>query len=192
MAPYLLGSRNGLHVIDLDKTVIALRRALTAVSLMAATGCSFLWVSPADSLKQRLVSGIAARAGVYFLEGRWVGGTLTNAIHSGQAAKFDYRLPDCIFVIDMHRNAPALNEAECAGIPTVGIADSDCDPGRLTYPIPGNDDGVYAINLYCQLMRLAILEGRRRGQVSNGGASAYEQDKSRVSRTGNHKSEIAT
>lgn len=162
MAQYILGSRNGMHIIDLDKTIVMLRRALTAVSSMAEDGCSFLWLGPGDPQKHRLLSNAAARAGAYCMDGRWIGGTLTNAIESGQAHKFDYRLPDCVFVVDMLRHSPALKEAETVGVPIVGIADSDCDPDLLTYPIPGNDDGVHAINLYCNLMRLAIQDGRRR------------------------------
>jgi ribosomal protein S2 len=164
-APYVLGSRNGMHIINLDQTVVMLRRALNAVSLMAENGCTFLWLGPGDPQKHRLVSKVAERAGSYSIEGRWIGGTLTNMIASGQAHKFDYRIPDCVFVIDMLRHAPALNEARNVGIPVVGIADTDCNPDLLTYPIPGNDDGVYAINIYCNLMRLAILDGRRRASM---------------------------
>jgi small subunit ribosomal protein S2 len=170
MAPYILGARNNMHIINLDRTIVLLRRALAAVSSMAEDGCSFLWLGPGDLQKHRLVTRAAARAGAYTIDGRWIGGTLTNAVESGQARKFDYRLPDCVFVIDMLRHAPALHEARTVGIPVVGIADSDCNPDLLTYPIPGNDDGVYAINLYCHLMRLAIADGRRRASVNTTGA----------------------
>jgi small subunit ribosomal protein S2 len=165
MAPYILGSRNGMHIINLDKTVVMLRRAMNAVSIMAENGCTFLWLGPGDPQKHRLVTNLAERAGSYSIEGRWIGGTLTNALASGQAQKFDYRIPDCVFVIDMLRNAPALNEARNVGIPIVGVADTDCNPDLLTYPIPGNDDGLYAINIYCSLIRLAILDGRRRASM---------------------------
>ncbi len=166
MAPYLLGSRNGMHVINLDKTVVMLRRALAAVSSMAEDGCSFLWLGPGDAQKSRIVANAAAEAGAYMLDGRWVGGTLTNSVESGQARKLDYRLPDCVFVVDMLRHTPALHEARSVGVPIVGIADSDCNPELLTYPIPGNDDGALAINLYCELMKHAILDGRRRAKTS--------------------------
>lgn len=163
MAPYILGERNGMHVIDLDKTVPLLRRALVAVSQMSASGCKFLWLGPQDVQKNRIVSKQANKAGAYTMEGkRWIGGTLTNSIESGQARKFNYRLPDCVFVIDTQRHMPALKEARLSGIPTIGIIDSDCNPDMVTYPIPGNDDGAHAIYLYCHLMRRAILAGRRR------------------------------
>lgn len=163
MAPYILGERNGMHVIDLDKTVPLLRRALVAASQMSAAGCKFLWLGPQDPQKNRIVTKQASRAGAYTIDGkRWIGGTLTNPIESGQAGRFNYRLPDCVFVVDTQRHLPALKEARLSGIPTIGVVDSDCNPQLVTYPIPGNDDGAHAIYLYCHLMRRAMLAGRRR------------------------------
>ena len=177
MAPYIMGERNGLHVIDLDKTVPLLRRALVAVTQISASGGSFLWLGPRDIQKSRIVRRQAQRSGSYMIEGRWIGGTLTNPIQSGQAAKFQYRLPDCVFVIDINRHQPALREAKLCDIPTIGIVDSDCDPNLVTYPIPGNDDGAHAIYLYCHLMRRAILAGRskRTGNTSNGLKNQQDQ-----------------
>jgi len=164
MAQYILGSRNGMHVIDLDKTAPLLRRALIAVSLMAEHDCTFLWLGPQDRQKCKILEKQAANAGAFTIDGaRWIGGTLTNPIKSNQAKRFNYRVPDCMFVVDTNRHMPALKEARLCGIPTVGIADSDCDPNMLTYPIPGNDDSAHAIFLYCSLMKHAILDGRRRG-----------------------------
>lgn len=163
MAPYILGERNGMHVIDLDKTVPLLRRALVATTQMAAAGSSFLWLGPRDVQKARIVRRQATRAGVHVIEGtRWIGGSLTNPVQSGQAAKFGYRLPDCVFVIDVVRHRPALREAKLRGIPVVAVVDTDCDPSLVTYPIPGNDDGAHAVYLYCQLMRRAIMVGRNK------------------------------
>lgn len=168
MAPYLLGHRNGMHIIDLDKTVPLLRRALTATSLMAEHDCTFLWLGPRDVQKSKIIEQNAIKAGAYTIDGaRWIGGTLTNPINSNQAKRFNYRVPDCLFVIDANRHKPALLEAKVVGIPTIGIADSDCDPSLLTYPIPGNDDNALAIYLYSALMRYAILDGRKRGRRLN-------------------------
>lgn len=153
-----------MHVIDLDKTVPLLSTALRAVSMMAEHDCTFLWLGPQDPQKAKLVEKQAKKAGAFTIDGaRWIGGTLTNPIKSNQAQRFNYRIPDCVFVIDTNRHMPALKEARLCGIPTIGIADSDCDPRMLTYPIPGNDDAAYAIFLYCSLMKHAILDGRARG-----------------------------
>lgn len=166
MAPYLLGHRNGMHVIDLDQTAPLLRRALIAVAGMAENGCTFLWLGPRDAQKAKLVEKQAQKAGAFTIGGaRWIGGTLTNPIKSNQAQRFNYRIPDCMFVVDVNRHMPALREANTCGIPTIGIVDSDCDPRLITYPIPGNDDAALSIYLYCSLMKHAILEGRRRGRM---------------------------
>lgn len=168
MAPFVLGYRNDMHIIDLDKTVPLLRRALTATSLMAENDCTFLWLGPRDVQKSKIIEKEARKAGAYTIDGaRWIGGTLTNPIKSNQAQRFNYRVPDCVFVIDTNRHSPALKEARLVGIPTIGIADSDCDPRMLTYPIPGNDDNALAIYLYCSLMKYAILDGRARGRRLN-------------------------
>lgn len=165
MARYVLGHRNDMHIIDLDKTVPLLRRALTATSLMAENDCTFLWLGPRDVQKCKIIEKEARKAGAFTIDGaRWIGGTLTNPIKSNQAQRFNYRVPDCVFVIDVNRHMPALKEARSVGIPTIGIADSDCDPSLLTYPIPGNDDNALAIYLYCSLMKLAIQDGRHRGR----------------------------
>lgn len=168
MAPYILGHRNGMSIINLDKTIPLLRRALTATSLMAENDCTFLWLGPRDVQKNKIVEREARKAGAYTIDGaRWIGGTLTNPIKSNQVQRFNYRVPDCVFVLDVPRHTPALNEARLVGIPTIGIVDSDCDPRMLTYPIPGNDDNALAIYLYCSLMKYAIQDGRARGRRLN-------------------------
>lgn len=168
MAPYVLGHRNGMSIINLDKTIPLLRRALTATSLMAENDCTFLWLGPKDVQKNKIVEREARKAGAFTIDGaRWIGGTLTNPIKSNQAQRFNYRIPDCVFVIDVPRHTPALKEARLVGIPTIGIVDSDCDPRMLTYPIPGNDDNALAIYLYCSLMKYAIQDGRARGRRLN-------------------------
>jgi small subunit ribosomal protein S2 len=51
-------------------------------------------------------------------------------------------------------------------IPTVGVVDSNCNPNLITYPIPGNDDSLPALQLYCSLFKEAILRGKnKRKQV---------------------------
>lgn len=189
MAPYLLGSRNGMHVIDLDKSEPLLRTALLAVSQMAENDCTFLWLGPQDLQKSKIVETQAKKAGAFTIGGaRWIGGTLTNPIKSNQAQRFNYRVPDCVFIVDCNRHKPALREARSCGIPTIGIVDSDCDPSMVTYPIPGNDDGALAVYLYCSLMKHAILDGRTRGRLLNRpslavpklGSSDRNRSKSRV------------
>jgi small subunit ribosomal protein S2 len=69
------------------------------------------------------------------------------------------RLPDAMFVIDVNREAIAIKEAHRLGIPIVAVVDSNCDPQLIDYAIPGNDDSLRAIQLYCARVADACAEG---------------------------------
>jgi small subunit ribosomal protein S2 len=66
-----------------------------------------------------------------------------------------------MFVIDSSRETIALLEARKMGVPIVAIVDTNGDPDNLTYPIPGNDDAVRAIELFAGKMAEAILDGKK-------------------------------
>jgi small subunit ribosomal protein S2 len=68
-------------------------------------------------------------------------------------------LPDIMFVIDTNKEDIAVAEAHKLGIPVVAILDSNSNPSGITFPIPGNDDALRAINIYCDLMARAVLDG---------------------------------
>ncbi|MGE4482157.1 30S ribosomal protein S2 [Acidocella sp.] len=68
-------------------------------------------------------------------------------------------LPDILFVIDTNKEKLAIEEANKLGIPVVAILDSNSDPAGVTYPIPGNDDAIRAITMYCDLVAGAVLDG---------------------------------
>ena len=68
-------------------------------------------------------------------------------------------LPDILFVIDTNKEEIAVQEANKLGIPVVAVVDSNCDPRKIRYPFPGNDDASRAINLYCDLAVAAVLDG---------------------------------
>ena len=77
-------------------------------------------------------------------------------------------IPDLMFVIDTNKEAIAILEARKLGIPVVAILDTNCDPTGITYPIPGNDDAARALQLYCDLIADAVLDGLTEGQVAMG------------------------
>jgi small subunit ribosomal protein S2 len=68
-------------------------------------------------------------------------------------------LPDILFIIDTNKEKLAVEEANKLGIPVVAVLDSNSDPKGITYPIPGNDDAIRAITLYCDLIAGAVLDG---------------------------------
>jgi len=68
-------------------------------------------------------------------------------------------LPDILVIIDTTKEDIAINEANKLGIPVVGVIDSNADPDGITHPVPGNDDAIRAIGLYCDLMVGSVLDG---------------------------------
>jgi small subunit ribosomal protein S2 len=68
-------------------------------------------------------------------------------------------LPDVLFIIDTNKEDIAVQEANKLGIPVIAVVDSNSDPDGIAYPIPGNDDALRAIDLYCDLISAAVLDG---------------------------------
>ncbi len=207
MAPYIFGSRNNIHIMDLAQTVPMLQQALQVVSDTVAEGGRVLFVGTKRQASQ-IIAESATRSAQYYVNARWLGGMLTNwntisnsikrlrqvdEILSGDEAQHltkKERLtltresnklvralggikdmggtPDLLFVIDTNKEAIAVQEATKLGIPVVAVLDSNCDPAPVTYPIPGNDDAARAINLYCELIAKAAIDGIERQQGKMG------------------------
>ncbi len=207
MAKYIFGTRNNIHIIDLAQTVPLLHRALEAVSDIVAKGGRVLFVGTKRQAADA-VADAAKRSAQYFVNSRWLGGTLTNwktisnsiarlkkieEMLSSEAAggytkkerltlarekeKLERSLggirdmggvPDLVFVIDTNKEDIAIKEARRLGIPVAAIVDTNSDPDGIAYPIPGNDDAGRAINLYCDLMSKAVIDGISRAQGAAG------------------------
>lgn len=67
--------------------------------------------------------------------------------------------PDAIFIIDVNKEDIAVKEANKLGIPVFAILDSNSEPEGVDYIVPGNDDALRAIDLYCSLFSDAVLDG---------------------------------
>jgi len=77
-------------------------------------------------------------------------------------------LPDILFVIDTNKEAIAVSEANTLRIPVVAILDSNSSPDGIAYPIPGNDDAMRAIQLYCDLVSASVLDGLQAELAASG------------------------
>jgi small subunit ribosomal protein S2 len=77
-------------------------------------------------------------------------------------------LPDILVVIDTNKEAIAVQEAVKLGIAVVAVVDSNSDPTGITYPIPGNDDAMRAIDLYCELFTASVLDGLQQEMIAAG------------------------
>ncbi|GER81486.1 30S ribosomal protein S2 [Thermogemmatispora aurantia] len=71
------------------------------------------------------------------------------------------RLPGAVFIIDTRKEHTAVLEARRLEIPIVALADTNCDPDEIDYPIPANDDAIRAVRLLCSKIADAVIEGRR-------------------------------
>jgi small subunit ribosomal protein S2 len=197
MAPYLYGVRNQVHIIDLQQTQPLLERALREVRGIVANGGRVLFVGTKRAAAE-LVAESARRCGQYYVNHRWLGGTLTNwktitgsikrlrqteELLAGDTAGLTKKevleitrdrdalekalggikdmggLPDILFIIDTNKEKLAVEEANKLGIPVIAVIDSNSDPKGINFPIPGNDDAIRAIALYCDLIAGAVLDG---------------------------------
>lgn len=70
------------------------------------------------------------------------------------------RAPDLLFVVDAVKERIAIKEARRLGIPVIAPLDTNCDPDVIDYPIPGNDDAIRSIQLFCREVAAAINEGK--------------------------------
>ncbi len=81
-------------------------------------------------------------------------------------------VPDVIFILDVGYEKNAISEAKKLGIPVVGIVDSNNSPDKIDYIIPGNDDSIRAVKLYCESVSAAVMEAK----AANLGLSAKVDD----------------
>jgi small subunit ribosomal protein S2 len=69
------------------------------------------------------------------------------------------KLPSAVFIIDVSKEEIAVSEARRLGIPIVAVVDSNCNPQDIDFVVPGNDDAIRALDLYCKLVAAACTEG---------------------------------
>jgi len=81
-------------------------------------------------------------------------------LHTLGGIKSMRKLPDALFVIDTIKEDIAVREANKLGIPVVAVVDTNCDPDMIDYRIPGNDDAIRAIRLFCAAVADAVIEGK--------------------------------
>ena len=211
MKPFIYGSRNGIHILDLQQTVPLLSRALDFIRSTVANGGRVLLVGTKHQASE-YVADAAKRCGQYYVNHRWLGGMLTNwrtISHSikrlrqledilaeggkGLTKKETLNLtrerdkleralggikdmgglPDVMVIIDTNKEHLAIKEARKLNIPVVAVLDSNSEPKGIDYPIPGNDDAIRAINLYCDLIADAVLDGIQ-AELSASGADLGE------------------
>ena len=155
MAEYIFTQRNGIHIVDLQKTVKKFEEAYNFVAELAAEGGTILFVGTkkqaADTVRDE-----AQRCGMYYTNVRWPGGMLTNFQTIRKSIK---RLKE-LEKMQLDGTFDLLPKKEVAkklGIPVVAIVDTNCDPDDADYIIPGNDDAIRAIKLIAGALADAVI-----------------------------------
>lgn len=199
MKPFIFMKRNGIHIIDLAKTLVRLEKARDAIADTVRRGELILFVCTKKQGRQ-IVKEEAERCGMLYVTERWLGGTLTNLrtirqsvrrleeiermaedgtyelISKKERLQLDRekaklskvldgirnmnKLPGMVFILDTRKEKIALSEANKLGIPVVGICDTNSDPEKLEYPIPGNDDAIRSIKFFASYVADTVLEAK--------------------------------
>jgi len=215
MQRFIFGQRNGIYIIDLKKTMRQLSRAYICVRDAVAADGNVLFVGTKKQAQESIAQE-AQRCGMFYVNSRWLGGTLTNwqTIRQSirnlqrleeqdaageleqqfkkkevirlrkQIAKLDANLrgikdmpglPEVVFVIDAKKESIAVREAQRLGIPCIAVVDTNSDPDVVPIPVPGNDDAIRAIHLFCSVVAEAVMDGRMRaGKVETEQAQGPE------------------
>ena len=199
MSPYIFGSRNKLHIINLEKSLPMAKEAFNFIKDVVADGGKILFVGTKRAARESIKSE-AKSCDMPYVNHRWLGGMLTNyktikqsikrlknleqmAEEGGfegltkkeilgltrETEKLEKSLggikdmgsvPDALFVIDVNYEEIAILEAKKLGIPVVAVVDSNCSPDLIDFVIPGNDDAIKAISLYCSCASDAVMKGK--------------------------------
>src|SRR6516162_9554222 len=138
MKEYIFGERNGIYIIDLQKTLKKSVKRLKELDEMATDGrYELLPKKEVIKLERERKHLQANLSGIKNLN----------------------KLPDAVFVIDSNKEQIAVREARKLGIPVVAVVDTNCDPSEVDYVIPGNDDALRAIRLFTSKISESIAEG---------------------------------
>jgi len=185
MKPYIFGARNGIYIIDLQKTVSMFKNAYDFVRDQVAQGKSVLFVGTKKQAREAIYEE-ANRSEMYYVHNRWLGGMLTNfQTIKKSILRLNYlndiindesinlfpkkeRLKLAKERVKLDNNlggkneAIAVREGQRLNIPIVAIVDTNCDPDEVDYLIPGNDDAIRSIRLLTERIADACIEGRAR------------------------------
>ncbi len=197
MAPYIFMEKNGIHIIDLHKTLGCIDEATEALKAVVRSGRKVMFVATKKQAKE-VVETAAQKLKMPYVTERWLGGMLTNFATIRKSLKKMQgmeklmkeeaylnlakrerlmitrekdklekvlggiadlnRLPAALFVVDIKREHIAIAEAHKLNIPVFGIVDTNSDPNKIDYPIPGNDDAFKSIQLLTSYIGGALEE----------------------------------
>ena len=210
---YIFDHRQGVSIVDLEKTYELLGKACEFITNHVADGKNILLVGTKRQA-QDIVREAATATGMPYAVNRWLGGTLTNfetikrsmakykkwqqMDTSGELAKLPKKeeskirremarmqrnfdgitempeIPAAMYVVDINHEDIAVAEGARCGIPVIALVDTNSDPTKVTFPIPGNDDAVKSVRIVTDAIVEAIQAGLAQRE-SRKATSAAEQ-----------------
>lgn len=178
--PFIYGEYDGVYLIDLNETLVALKRAARVIEGVSKKGGIILYVGTHKSPEHHLALEHAAlRSSGYYISKRWIPGLVTNFTEVtkqiGGASRIEVDMtnastgrevgernlikPDLVVLLNPVDNRNCINECIKGRVPTIGLCDTDMEPSLLTYPIPCNDDSVRATLLVLGVLSKAAERG---------------------------------
>ena len=144
MKQFILTQRNGIHIINLFKSLDMIDKAYDFIKTTVAHNGTFELLPKKEVAKLELEMEKLDK---------YLGGV-----------KNMKTLPKAMFIVDPHKERIAVAEARKLNIPIVAIVDTNCNPDEIDYVIPGNDDAIRAVKLIAGAMADAVLEGKQGNQ----------------------------
>ena len=173
MAQYIFTERNGIYIIDLQKTVRKIDEAYAFVRSVAMEGKSVLFVGTKKQAQESIETE-AKRCNMYYVNNRWLGGMMTNF----RTIKTRIARLNAIDAMEERGEFEVLPKKEVIKLMAErekllenlgGIREMKnlpgCDPDEIDYVIPGNDDAIRAVKLIAGKMADAVLEGKQGEQA---------------------------
>ena len=187
MSPYIYSEKNGIHIINLYKTVNKLEEACNALEKIASSGRKILFVATKKQAKD-IISKSASEVNMPYITERWPGGMLTmsaidrtkedgtfETLSKKEKLRVDRtrakleknlgsitsmtRLPGAIFVVDIRREHIAVREANKLNIPIFALVDTNTDPNQVNFGIPANDDATKSIEVILKHVTESVKKG---------------------------------
>lgn len=182
---YTYGARNGMTIIDSDKTLVCLRSACNFIGNLVRENGRFLFVNTnplVDEIIEQMIKTTGCRN-----DNSWrLGGFLTNSLSPkkfrSRNKKFNLTSvypPDCVVIFDTERKSSVILEASRLQIPIVGLVDPSMPLEtykKITYPVPANDS-VQFVYLFCNLITKTIQYEQKKLAAAKGKVTKEEEPK---------------
>ncbi|KKT45435.1 MAG: Ribosomal protein S2 [candidate division WWE3 bacterium GW2011_GWA2_44_16] len=168
MEPYIFSSKQGVHIIDLDKTSELLKAAADFLYGVAAKGGQIIFVCTKKQIAD-LVAQEAKRCGGLYMSERWM------RLERFFGGVVDLKgAPAAVLIVDAKREKTAINECKIFNVPVVGLVDTNSDPSNVDKLIPGNDDAAKSVGKLVAVLADCIAAGYREYEKSVEIAEAKE------------------